>query len=625
MRVIKNYDSFDSSRYSDPWVAIANPVTKKPNFSKEVGGYTGGKRTGAAGKLYVDNPQDGAVYMYGQKDYRGKNTEKKYVQFLNGEFVPLQREKSTEVSAVNFSDADELEKIQKAVNKERIAENPVPIYPPAVKTNLYMHQIRGYNMALITLGWTEMQASGKPKIKTACDKDKNSKKGFGYLFEMGCGKTLTAIATIGTGFQFGYLKRVLVVAPSSVCSVWEREFQNYADFPFKIHTLLGDKSKRIKDIQSLENESEKSLCVAVINYESVWRDDIFTALLEYDADLIIADESQRIKNPNANQSKAMHKLGDRAQYKFILSGTPIQNEFVDLFSQYRFLDASIFGTKFYDFRDKYAVMGGYKNKEIVDYKNLDDLVKREMSVAYRVTKAEALDLPEQTFERRYVSLREKERRLYEQLRYESYAELENGERITAKSALTQLLRLQQFTGGFLPESSNAEPQLISKAKLNALEDILCDYVVDSKKKLVIFARFLPEIHEIERLCEKVLKKAKMRSVSIYGEVERSARGKIVEQFQTDPATMVIVGQIDTLGVGQTLTAADTCVYYSLNFNYATYDQSMSRIHRIGQKNTCTYIHLIAEDTIDEKVLEALSRKENLAKTIVDDWKKIFAH
>ena len=274
-------------------------------------------------------------------------------------------------------------------------------------------------------------------------------KGFGYLFEMGCGKTITAVATAGAGYQLGYIKRVLIVAPTSVCAVWPKEFQDYAAFPYTIRTMLGDKAKRLKELRDLEAFPYEHLKVAVINYESVWREGIFEALQKYDADMIIADESQRIKTHDAAQSKAMHILGDKARYKLILSGTPVQNEAVDIFSQYRFLDPTVFGDNFYTFRGRYAVMGGFNRKQIVAYRDLDVLVRKEMSVAYRVTKEEALDLPEQTFEKRYITLDSKERNIYDQLRRDSFAELENGGTITATTVLTKLLRLQQFTGGFL--------------------------------------------------------------------------------------------------------------------------------------------------------------------------------
>jgi SNF2 family DNA or RNA helicase len=363
--------------------------------------------------------------------------------------------------------------------------------------------------------------------------------------------------------------------------------------------------------------------VAVINYESTWREGIFDRLLEFDADLIIADESQRIKTHDASQSKAMHQLGDKARYKLILSGTPVQNEAIDIFSQYRFLDPTIFGSNFYAFRSRYAVMGGFNRKQIVQYRDLDQLIRKEHSIAYRVTKEEALDLPEQTFENRYITLSTKERNLYDRLRRDSYAELSDGGTITATTVLTKLLRLQQLTGGFLVEDDTAKPQLVSTGKLDALADILQDYVLEGKKKLVIFARFLPEIHEIEKLCEKVLSKNGLHAVSIYGGVPKESRGAIVQEFQGTPERMVFIGQIDTAGTGITLTAADTCVYYSVNFNYATYSQSLARIHRIGQHHPCTYIHLVVENTVDSTILDALGKKEDLAKTVVDSWRDYF--
>lgn len=448
-------------------------------------------------------------------------------------------------------------------------------------------------------------------------------KGFGLLFEMGCGKTLTAIAVMGAAYKMGKIRKVLIVAPTSVCAVWPKEFEDYAAFPFTVRTMLGDKNKRLKELSDLQRFPYPHLKVAVINYESTWRDGIFEALEEYDADMIICDESQRIKTHDSEQSKAMHRLGDKARYKMILSGTPVQNEAVDIFSQYRFLDSTVFGQNFYTFRNRYAVMGGFNKKQIVAYRDLDQLIQKEHSIAYRVTKDEALDLPEQTFENRYIAMSPKERQIYDRIRRDSFAELQNGGTITATTVLTKLLRLQQFTGGFLVEDDATKPQMVSRGKLDALSDILQDYVIEGKKKLVIFARFLPEVHEIEKLTEKMLKKHGMKAVSIYGEIKKELRGDIVQQFQTDPSTVVFIGQIDTAGTGITLTAADTCVYYSVNFNYATYSQSLSRIHRIGQRNCCNYIHLVVENSIDSQVLEALSKKEGLAKTVVDNWQNYF--
>jgi len=448
-------------------------------------------------------------------------------------------------------------------------------------------------------------------------------KGFALLFEMGCGKTLTAIAIAGAAYQAGYIDRLLVIAPTSVVAVWPQELAEMADFPFTCETLLGDKRKRLKGISDLKRYRFPKLKVGVINYESIWRDDVKEALLDYDADMVICDESQRIKTYDSKQSKAAHELGDKARYKLILSGTPVQNNAIDIWSQYRFLDSTVFGTQYWAFKNHYCQMGGFNNKQIVRYRDLDGLVEKEHSIAFRITKEEAVDLPEQTFITRNIEMSNQERKLYDALKRDSFAELSNGGQISATTVLTRLLRLQQLTGGFLVSDDAVKPEQVSTAKLDALKDIIEDYVMESGKKLVVFARFIAEVNAIQELAEKMLKKSGLKAVSIYGAVKKEERGGIVKQFQTDPKTVLFIGQIDTAGTGITLTAADTCVYYSKNFNFATYEQSLSRIHRIGQRNVCTYIDLVVKNSVDEVITNALRKKEDLATRIVDNWKEIF--
>lgn len=495
-----------------------------------------------------------------------------------------------------------LDRTARYIESERKATILVPFMHYPVKADLYKHQIRAANMAMI-------QFSGSLSA------------GFGLLFEMGCGKTLTAIAIMGAMYICREITRVLVVAPTSVCSVWPHDLEAFAAFPFQASVLLGEKEKRLEALSKLTDypETANRLLVAVINYEATHREGIFEALQDYAADLIICDESQRIKNPRAEQSKAVQKLGDAARFRLILSGTPVQNSVIDLYSQYRFLDPAVFGTNFYTFRNRYCQMGGYGGHEITGYQHMDELVKKEHSIALRVTKAECLDLPDETFVRRYVQLEPYARRLYNQVARTSCAELESGSHITAATVLTRLLRLMQLTGGFVQEDEADRPSAISTAKLDALEDILDDYVLESGHKLVIFARFRAEINTI---CGLLAQRGIPFGV-IDGNVPMEQRGAVVEDFQQNPDTLVFVAQIQTAGLGITLHAASAAVFYSLDFNYANYAQALARIHRIGQAHPVTYIHLLAEHTIDDQVLDALERKEDLARTIVDSWKTYF--
>lgn len=496
-----------------------------------------------------------------------------------------------------------LGKTRREIDAERLAEDPAPLLPYPVNANLYKHQIRGANMALRAFGALDAKTPGG---------------GFGELFEMGCGKTLTTIAVAGALYNLGKIDRVLVVAPTSVCSVWPHDLNQFATFPWEARVLLGDKKKRLKALNELENWPFKALRIAVINYESTHRDGIFEALAAYKPDLIVCDESQRIKNPSAAQSKALHKLGDAAPFRMILSGTPVQNNAVDLYSQYRFLDPAVYGANFYAFKNRYCIMGGYGQHQIVGYRNMDELVEKEHSVAYRVTKEECLDLPQQTFINRYVQFTDAEQAIYEQLRKSSFLELETGENVTATTILTMYLRLMQLTGGFLTADESTRPKQVNTAKLDALADIVDDYVVDAGKKLVIFARFRAEIAAIENL----LRLRKIQYGSIYGDVPMEERGKIVEDFQTNPDTKVFVAQIQTAGLGITLHAASTAVFYSYDYNYANYAQALARIHRIGQRLPVTYIHLVVDGSIDEKILAALENKEDMAKTVVDSWREV---
>lgn len=496
-----------------------------------------------------------------------------------------------------------LGKIRREIDAERLTEDPAPLLPYPVKANLYKHQIRGANMALRAFGALDAKTPGG---------------GFGELFEMGCGKTLTTIAVAGALYNLGKIDRVLVVAPTSVCSVWPHDLNQFAAFPWEARVLLGDKKHRLKALNELVNWPFKALRIAVINYESTHRDGIFEALAAYKPDLIVCDESQRIKNPSAAQSKALHKLGDAAPFRMILSGTPVQNNAVDLYSQYRFLDPAVYGANFYAFKNRYCIMGGYGQHQIVGYRNMDELVEKEHSVAYRVTKEECLDLPQQTFINRYVQFTDAEQAIYEQLRKSSFLELETGENVTATTILTMYLRLMQLTGGFLTADESTRPKQVNTAKLDALADIVDDYVVDAGKKLVIFARFRAEIAAIENL----LRLRKIQYGSIYGDVPMEERGKIVEDFQTNPDTKVFVAQIQTAGLGITLHAASTAVFYSYDYNYANYAQALARIHRIGQRLPVTYIHLVVDGSIDEKILAALENKEDMAKTVVDSWREV---
>jgi SNF2 family DNA or RNA helicase len=502
-------------------------------------------------------------------------------------YIPLTEQNIALVQMLGAEIAGDLRDVFKA-EKPTFAEVK-PIQRMPIRAAPYQHQIAAFNFALGLFN--------------------NNRRGVAILADMGTGKSLMSVAVAGALYEGGRISKMLVVCPKSIVGVWEGELKKFADFEYTAVTLEGDSGKKA---DSLRHMAGAGLQVIIVNYESAWR--LEAEIAKWKPDFIVCDESSKIKNPQVKQARALHNLGKNAKYKAILTGTPITNSPLDFFSQYKFVDDSVFGSSFYSFRARYAIIGGYGNHQIVGYKNMAELVTKAHSIAFRIRIEDAVELPDKIDEVRAVELERNAKTIYRSIDEDSYAELMQGE-VTTRNVLTRLLRLSQCTGGFIRDDIDGIVQEVSRAKLDALEDIL-DECTDAGKKVVVFARFLPEINAIERL----LKKRKTEYAVIHGCI--TDRAEQVERFQTESECKVFVGQLQTTGMGLTLTAASVAVFYSLDFSYANYEQSRARIHRIGQTQKCLYIHLVAKGTVDEKVMEALKHKGDVARLMVDDYKKI---
>jgi len=502
-------------------------------------------------------------------------------------YIPLTEQNAALVKMLGAEIAGDLRDVFKADKPREVEVKPVQRMP--IRAAPYRHQIAAFNFALASF-----------------DSDR---RGVAILADMGTGKTVITIAVAGALHEGGRINKLLVVCPKSIVGVWEAELKKFADFEYGAVALSGDSGKKA---DALRHMTGGGLQVVIVNYESAWR--LEAEIGKWKPDFIVCDESSKIKNPQAKQARALHNLGKSAKYKAILTGTPITNSPLDFFSQYKFVDDSVFGTSFYSFRARYAIIGGYGNHQIVGYKNMAELVTKAHSIAFRIRIEDAVELPDKIDEVRAVELERNAKAIYRNIDEDSYAELMQGQ-VTTRNVLTRLLRLSQCTGGFIRDDADGIVQEVSRAKLDALEDVL-DECGDAGKKVVVFARFVPEINAIERL----LKKRKTEYAVIHGGI--TDRAEQVERFQTDPECKVFVGQLQTTGMGLTLTAANVAVFYSLDFSYANYEQSRARIHRIGQTQKCLYIHLVAKGTVDEKVMEALRHKGDVARLMVDDYKKL---
>lgn len=274
---------------------------------------------------------------------------------------------------------------------------------------------------------------------------------------------------------------------------------------------------------------------------------------------------------------------------------------MDAFGSFRFIDPGVYGVSYMRFRAKYAIMGGFNNKQVVSYQNEDEFNKRFYSVAYRVLSEEVQDLPEKVSVIRTAALEGKELELYESMDRD-FCALVMDEIITADNALVKLLRLQEITSGFLDQVP------IGMTKRRMLYDVLEDIPPD--EPVVVFGLFKRDLQVIREVAEEHHR--------TYAELSGNAHE--LDIWQRGEANVLGV-QIRSGREGVDFTRSKYCIYYSKNFSLGDFLQSQKRIHRPGQKRNCTYIHLVIKNSVDEKILKALENKEAVIESILAQIKQ----
>lgn len=442
------------------------------------------------------------------------------------------------------------------------------------------------------------------------------------FMEMGTGKTKVAIDWAGIAYNNWGARRVLVVAPLSVLGVWPREIRKHSSVPSRVFRLEGSSHRRATTIKQLiraRKHLANDLSFVIINYEGIWREpdrgtSIESLLIQWEPDIIIFDESHRLKSPSSKQSKAAHRIARTVPQRLLLSGTPITKAPLDAFGQFRALDDRIFGTKWNEFRFKYGVWGGFGKYQLRGYKSLPELIEKVRNSSYRVRKDQCLDLPEKVYLEVPVTLSVKAQKIYRDMAKQMIAELEEDQLAIARIVLTKLLRLSQITGGFVKDIDN-NIQIFDDSKLKVCMDLIDDLVAGDEK-VVIFTRFIPDI---ERIVEQLTNRGIQYRI-LSGSVPPLQRDSFVQEFHTKPHIKVFVAQIQAGSLGIDLTCASHAIFYSLTYNAADYWQAQDRLHRHGQTKKVTYYHLIAPHTIDQVVLRVLKEKGKIADTVLHDPK-----
>jgi len=442
---------------------------------------------------------------------------------------------------------------------------------------------------------------------------------FAYFMEMGTGKTKVAIDNAAYLFQDKRIDYAFVIAPNSVYQNWKKEIDIHCPEETNIYIWKVSKDKTFKmdpnkltfilmNVEALSHASGKKWLQSKLQKHGM-------------RSMIILDESTSIKNLKASRTKAIIKLGELARYKRILTGSPITKSPLDLFSQCAFLDKKLLGYEnFTVFKSKYAVMysierGGYSIQIPKYYVNLEELEFKLKNFSYRVRKKDCLDLPEKMYVQRYVDMPEEQQQAYDRLKITAMTVMQD-EEVSYNNKLTELLKLQQVTNGFVKTNEGNIIDFKSNAKLKELMAI----IEETEDKCIIWANY---VHNIEGIKNKLTETYGPDSVvSIYGADSVEDRNQAVEKFQNNDECRFLVGNPTVGGYGLTLTAAKYVIYFSNSYNLEVRQQSEDRAHRIGQKSQVTYIDIICRDTIDQMVLHNLENKIELsAKTLGEQVQK----
>jgi SNF2 family DNA or RNA helicase len=456
---------------------------------------------------------------------------------------------------------------------------------------------------------------------TALEKSWN-RETYAYFMEMGTGKTKVLIDNLAMLYDKGKVNGALIIAPKGVVGTWyNNELPTHLPNHIENITVLWQSNitkKQKETLDELYSEGE-GLHILIMNVEAFSTTkgmDFANKFLSCHRTMMAIDESTTIKTPTAKRTKNILKLAESAVYRRIMTGSPVTKNPLDLFTQCDFLSPWLLNfTSYYAFRNRYAEMKtlhmhGRQIQIVNGFKNLGELSDKLKNFSYRVLKEDCLDLPDKIFIKRQIQLTPDQRKLYEQMKKEAIAVLK-GKQSTTVNTLTQLMRLQQITCGHFTADDGAT-QPIANNRITELMNVL----EETEGKAIIWAHYQ---YDITAIIDAVTKEYGPGSiVDYYGLTPQEQRQPNIKRFQDDPKCRFIVGTPSTGGYGITLTAANTVIYYSNGYDLEKRLQSEDRAHRIGQKKSVTYVDIMADDTVDEKIVQALRKKINIASEVLGE-------
>lgn len=458
---------------------------------------------------------------------------------------------------------------------------------------------------------------------------------FALFFDPGTGKTGTAINILRHQFkEAGRILRTLILCPPIVISNWKDEFAKHSKVdPHRIHLLTGSGPKRARYFmqQAFDHARKPIPQIFVTNYEALLMDPLFHALQEWAPEILIVDESQKIRNPTARRTRRTDLLANPSDKKtkittprpkvYLLSGSPILNHAIDIFSQFLVLDGGeTFGGNFFAFRSRYF---RDKNAGMPTQRHFPDWVPHPGSLdaistliakkGMRVAKEDCLDLPPLVKQTIRVKANPKQAQVYEDMRKHLVAYLD-GDTCVAQLAVTKMLRLLQIASGFYRTDEDKDIQLEENPKLGTLSELLETIAPDHK--VIVWAVFKENYKMIRSVCQKL----DLPFVELHGEIDNVQKMENVKRFNEDPAIRVCIGHPASGGIGVNLVAASYAIWFSRTFSLEDRIQSEARNFRSGSEihQKITQIDLVMEGSVEEACLKALDRKTDLGISMLKE-------
>jgi len=445
---------------------------------------------------------------------------------------------------------------------------------------------------------------------------------FALLFQQGTGKTSTAINILRQKFnRERRVLRTLILCPPIVIRNWKDEWRKYSSIPEKdVVALSGSGKQRCETIRR-EGYSgvQKNGKLFVTNYESLLMPELFTALLAWGPECLVLDESHKCKDPKSKRTKRAIQISQLARYKYILSGTPVLNSPLDLFSQFLILDGGeTFGKNFFAFRGRYfrdKNAGMPRDRHFPCWEVMPKCLEEINELIYRkgmrVEKKDCLDLPHLVRQVLKVPLGVEQGRLYREMKKDFVTFLKD-DACTATLAITKALRLMQIASGYVKVVGGEEIALEDNPKQEALKDLLEE--LTPNHKVLTWAVWKQNYEQIKQVCEGL----GLDYVEVHGGITAAQKDKNVERFRTDPKCRVFIGHPGSAGIGLNLVEASYAIFYSRNFSLEQSLQAEARNHRGGSEihEKITRIDLVTADSIDELVCESLANKTAISEAIL---------